>query len=159
MDDQKVFSWDDEVENESSFLILEPGIYRFKVSGFERSRYEGGDKIPACPCADVELTVYDEFGRSTTIRERFFLVERMEWKISQFFIGVGLKKHGEKVPLSAFNKIIGREGMCKVIVDTYKSKKDGKEYENNKIDAYLDPEKNPVPSTAPGQAAWQSGKW
>ena len=160
MDEQKTYGWDDEIQNEASFLVLEPGIYRFKITGFTRERYSGGEKIPPCNRANLEMTVYDKEGRSTTIKESLFLIERMEWKLSQFFLGLGLKKHGEKVKMQ-FDKILGREGMCHVIKQTYVSKNDGQERETNRIDEYLDPEKYPLPTTtsAANPNSWQGGKW
>lgn len=154
MDNQKTFDWNDVIENESSFVLFPEGIYRFKVTGFDRERYQGSEKIPPCNKASLELTVYDEVGRSTVIRDGLFLIERMEWKLSAFFIALGLKKHGEKCPMK-WNEILGREGMCKIIVDRYT--RNGKEYENNKIDSYLDPAQYPLAQPKPATPSWKGG--
>ena len=160
MEDQKVFGWDDEIENEEgSFTVFEPGIYKFTVTGFDRERYPGGDKIPACLRANLELTVEDDFGRETTVKESLFLIGKMEWKLCQFFTCLGLRKHGEKSKMP-WDKILGRSGMCELIKDKYESKNNGKEYDTNRVKEYLDPEKNPLPAPQPaGAASWKSGKW
>ena len=43
----RTLEWDDEIEKDDAFQLLEPGDYKFTITNFERSRYEGGQKIPA----------------------------------------------------------------------------------------------------------------
>ena len=118
------------IENEDGgFTLLPEGDYDFTVSKITRGRYEGSDKMPACNSVSVELTVWGA-GDKTTITERFFLVKKFEWKLSQFFLSIGLKKHGE--PLVMRWNIEGRTGKCKVYVDHYK-KNDGSDGQSNKI--------------------------
>lgn len=150
------FGWDDEIENESSFVLFPAGNYKFTVTGFEREYYPGGEKIPACNKANVTLTVEDEFGRKCDINDGLFLIQRMEWKLCQFFVALGLRKHGERSKMP-WDKILGKSGMCRLIVNDYETK-DGKKRQNNKIDAYLDPEDFPLP--APKTAVnngWKGG--
>lgn len=159
MEEQKKFGWDDEIENEGGqFTLFEPGIYKFTVTKFERERYQGGEKIPACNCADLELEITDESGHTTTVLERLFLIEKMEWKLCQFFTALGLRKKGERFRMQ-FDKILGRSGMAKVIVNRYKDKKTGEDRENNKIDTYLDPEDYPLPAQKSAQNSWKNGTW
>lgn len=157
MDNQKTFRWDDEISNESSFVLFPAGNYKFTVEGFEREYFGGSAKIPPCNRANLTLTVEDELGRTTTINDGLFLIEKMEWKLCAFFLSLGLRKHGEKVKM-AWDKIIGRSGMCRIYVDEYE--KNGKKYQNNKIDAYLDPAEYPMPA-APGtpSTAWKGGAY
>lgn len=50
--------WDDAIESDGQeFVILEEGDYNFTVTGFERGRFPGGQKIPACNKAALTLQV------------------------------------------------------------------------------------------------------
>lgn len=118
------------IENEDGgFTLLPEGDYDFTISKVTRGRYEGSDKMPACNSVTVELTVWGPQDK-TTITERFFLVKKFEWKLSQFFLSIGLKKHGEQLVM-CWN-IEGMRGKCKVYIDHYK-KNDGSDGQSNKI--------------------------
>jgi hypothetical protein len=118
------------IEEESGgFSLLPDGDYDYTVSKVTRGRYEGSDKMPACNSVTVELTVWGADDK-TTVTERFFLVKKFEWKLSHFFLSIGLKKHGE--PLRMRWNIEGMRGKCKLYVDTYR-KQDGSEGKSNKI--------------------------
>lgn len=118
------------IEQESGgFALLPDGDYDFTISKITRGRYEGSSKMPACNSVTVELTIWGAQDK-TVISERFFLVRKFEWKLSQFFLSIGVKKHGE--PLVMRWNIEGMKGKCKVYVDTYK-KDDGTEGKSNKV--------------------------
>lgn len=118
------------IENEDGgFTLLPEGDYDFTISKVTRGRYEGSDKMPACNSVTVELTVWGPQDK-TTITERFFLVKKFEWKLSQFFLSIGLKKHGEQLVMRW--NIEGMRGKCKVYIDHYK-KNDGSDGQFNKI--------------------------
>lgn len=53
----KELGWDDSVEKGSSFTVLPEGEYDFTIESFERGRYEGSDKVPACPQALLKVRV------------------------------------------------------------------------------------------------------
>ena len=148
------------IEEESGgFSLLPDGDYDYTVSKVTRGRYEGSDKMPACNSVTVELTVWGADDK-TTVTERFFLVKKFEWKLSQFFLSLGLKKHGE--PLRMRWNIEGLRGKCKVYIDTYR-KQDGSEGKSNKIKkfyAYDDKVQTAsaqLPAEAP--AAPRAGGW
>ena len=118
------------IENEDGgFTLLPDGDYDFTVNKVTRGRYEGSDKMPACNSVTVELTVWGPQDK-TVITERFFLVKKFEWKLSQFFLSIGLKRHGEQLVMRW--NIEGYRGKCKVYVDHYK-KQDGSDGQSNKI--------------------------
>lgn len=122
MDDTRVFDWDDEIEKESEFTLLNEGDYDFEIVNFERGNYDGSDKIPPCKMAIITFKVTD--GKdSNNIMERYYLCGSMEWKLSELFKSVGLKKSGEKIKMP-WNKLIGSKGRCKVVVQEY----DGRSY-------------------------------
>ena len=139
------------IEDESGgFVLLPEGDYDFTVNKITRGRYEGSDKMPACNSVTVELTVWGPQDK-TTVTERFFLVKKFEWKLSQFFLSIGVKKHGE--PLMMRWNIEGLRGKCKVYVDHYK-KNDGSDGQSNKIKKFYAYDENvqtvsPQPSAVP----------
>lgn len=126
------FGWDDEIQNEDSFVLLPEGDYWFKIMKVEKARYNGGSKISACPKAIVEFEITCPDGQTVTLTENFLLHQKMEWKLSQFFAAIGMKAKGEKLKMNWSPAIIGRTGVCKIIVNKYT--KDGAEHENNRID-------------------------
>ena len=130
------FSWDDEIEVESEFIVLPEGDYDFQVESYERSRFEGSDKMPPCNMALVNLRVFGPQG-STTIQHRLFLHSKTEWALSAFFKSIGMKKAGEKVRIN-FDGAIGKKGRCHVTVNSY-TNRDGEERRNNRIQRFLDP--------------------
>lgn len=130
MDDRE-FAWDDEIVNESSdFILLPEGDYDFTVSKVERARFNGSQKISACNMAKVTITVWGAQDKADII-ENLLLHSKTEWKLSQFFLSLGLKKHGEPLKMN-WNAVTGKKGKCSVYIDTY-TKKDGSEGKSNKI--------------------------
>lgn len=107
-------------EESSGFTLLPEGDYDFTVNKVSRTRYSGGDNIPACNEVDVELSVWGANGQHTLQKVRFFLMKKFEWKLSQFFLCLGIKKHKE--PLRMRWNIEGMNGKCKLEVRDYTSK-------------------------------------
>lgn len=134
MAEEKVFDWDDFVEDDSDgFSLLEPGEYEYLVTDVQKDRSKNDD-----PMIVLTLQIGDPIGSKTTIKDYIVLKSTLEWKISQVLRSLGLKKHGERVPIRAFQKAQGLTGRCKVKTET--SEYNGKTYTNNKIDRYLDPQ-------------------
>lgn len=132
MADEIILGWDGYVESDSDFTILDEGDYDFRVEGYERTTSKAGK-----PMAKVQIRVSDpNTGASTVVTDYLVLVSTTEWKISQFFRGVGLKKHGERCKID-FDAAISKTGRCHVIQDGFLGN-DGKERFSNKIDRYYD---------------------
>ena len=49
--------WDDEIEKGADYVLLPEGEYDFTIESFERGRFEGSDKAPACPRAELKVKV------------------------------------------------------------------------------------------------------
>lgn len=140
------------IEEESGgFTLLPEGDYDFTVNKVTRGRYEGSDKMPACNSVTVELTIWGPQDK-TIITERFFLVKKFEWKLSQFFLSIGLKKHGEQLVMRW--NIEGYRGKCKVYVDHYK-KQDGSDGQSNKIKKFYAYDEN-VQTASPQPQQYQA---
>lgn len=133
------FEWNDTIENDNDFVLLDAGNYQFVVEKFERARHPGSLKLPACHKAVLHVKVYDE-NNSTTIVHNLFLHSKTEGMLCQFFKSIGARKHGEKLVMD-WTKVIGARGYCKIKIDEFESNKEpGKILQSNKIDKFLDPE-------------------
>lgn len=144
---ERELGWDDEIEKEGGdFPLLPAGEYNFRVTGFKRGRFDGSDKMPACPRAEIELTIQSPEHGEVTVFESLLLHQKTEWKLSEFFISIGQKKKGEKVKMN-WQAVIGSQGRCELEINKYVSK--GKERENNRVSKFLEP------SAQPQQPAYQ----
>lgn len=143
--------WDDEIEQESSWILLPDGDYRFTVEKFDRARHAGSEKIPPCNKAIVFFRVFDGNGNSVLITENLFLHTSMEWKLSEFFASIGMKQKGEKARMN-WNEVYSKSGICHVKIRNYK-KKDGSDGQSNQIDK-LYPTYDQPQISAPAQTAY-----
>jgi hypothetical protein len=133
-EDFREYGWEDEISDEGSeFVLLPEGDYEFTVSKIERGRHPGSEKLPACNKAIVTLTVWGQ-DDCIDITENFMLCNKMEWKLSQFFLSIGMKKHGEPLRMN-WTGAVGKRGKCHVYVDNYKNK-NGEDRQSNKIKKY-----------------------
>ncbi len=135
--DQSMFlDWNDAIENDGQeFVILPEGDYNFTVTGFERGRFPGGQKIPACNKAALTLQVNTDEGVAV-IRTDLLLYRSMEWKLSAFFRCIGQKKQGERLVMD-WNRVIGSEGRARFKPRSYVGN-DGKEHQANDVDRFYD---------------------
>ena len=131
MNDFMEYGWEDEIVNEGTdFVLLPEGDYDFTVTGFKRGRFDGSDKLLACNKAIVTITVWGAEDK-IELTENFLLCNKMEWKLSQFFLSLDMKKHGEPLRMN-WNAVNGKKGKCHIYIDNYK-KKDGSDGQSNKI--------------------------
>ena len=144
MNDQNMFlDWDDAIESDGQeFITLKEGDYIFTVTGFERGRFPGGPKIPACNKAALTLQVKTPEGIAV-IRTDLLLYKTMEWKLSSFFRCIGQKKHGERVTMD-WNKVIGSRGRAHFKPRTY-TDRDGNERQANDVERFYDWEEKYFP--------------
>lgn len=143
--------WDDEIAEESSFVLLEPGDYDFTVTSFERKRYNGGANMCACNMAVLHLDV-----GGASILDNLYLNKKAEWRMSQFFISIGQKKKG--VPCKPnWNLVPGARGRCKIGVREWVGR-NGEARQSNEVKEYYEPAPNAAltqPSCqAPAQNSW-----
>ncbi len=156
--------WDDEISaEEMEFPLLEEGDYKFTVSKFERARFEGSAKMPPCNMAKVTFTVWGKED-SVDITENFFLNSKMEWKLSQLFLSLGLKKHGEPLKMK-WQEVTGARGKCHVYINEYVNK-NGDQRKSNRIKKFYAYDENvttvepntPKPKTQqPASGGWTPG--
>lgn len=120
VNEMEVFDWEAEIEDdgeERQFVTLEPGKYPFEVTKFERGQHEAkpGGKAPSCKKAIITIRITTDDG-DCYITENFLLYKKMEWKMSQFFRSLGLKKAGEKM-VTKWEGTVGCTGTCEITKD------------------------------------------
>ena len=128
--------WDDSIEVDGQeFVLLEEGDYNFVVINFERGRFPGGPKVPACNKATITVQVGAENGIAT-VKFDLLLYRSLEWRISSFFRCIGQKKHGEKLTMD-WNKVVGSIGRAHFKQRTYTNQY-GEEKTVNDLDRFID---------------------
>lgn len=129
--------WDDSIENDGpDFILLPEGEYDFEVVKFERGRFAGSEKLPACNKATLHIKIETPEGM-TTIQHNLFLHTKTEGLLCAFFTSIGQRKHGERLNMN-WPKVPGSKGRCKVYIDKWTNDK-GEEKKNNKISKFLEP--------------------
>jgi len=131
-----MMDWNDSIENDGQeFVLLPEGDYNFVVTNFERGRFPGGPKVPACNKASITVQVNAPEGVSI-IKFDLLLYRTLEWRISAFFRSIGQKKHGEKLTMD-WNKVIGSQGRAHFKQRTYVNQS-GEEKTINDLDRFID---------------------
>jgi len=78
--------WDDEVQaSDSEYTVLAPGKYTYRVDKFERQRFDGSERMAACPMALLTLSCANAQGETGSVQVRLYLNRRQAWKLTQFF--------------------------------------------------------------------------
>ena len=136
-DQDLCLDWNDAIENDGmEFIPLEEGDYNFTVTGFERGRFLGSAKIPACNKAAITAAVDAGNGSTATVRFDIILCRSLEWRISSFFRCIGQKKHGERLVMD-WNAVLGSCGRAHFKSRTYVNRY-GEEKTANDVDYFLD---------------------
>lgn len=128
---ERELDWNDEIQKDAGeFILLPEGDYDFTVKSFERGRYNGGEKLPPCKMAILNIEIEAAEG-TASIQHRLYLHTRTEGLISAFFSSIGLKKKGEKVKMD-WNAVPGAKGRCKIGIHEWTGN-DGEKKQSNDI--------------------------
>lgn len=119
--ENKMLDWDTELDTSSAgeskeFTLLPEGDYPFTVVAFEQGQYSGqSDKIPqGCNVATVTLRLDGGEAGTADVKYSLFLLENQQWKMIDFFYGVGLIEKGDtRLPWSKLRNG-GQSGRCKL---------------------------------------------
>ncbi len=139
--------WEDTIKNDSEYVLLPVGDYDFEILGFERRRFDGSEKMSACPMAELTIKLFDSKDMrkgNTTIRHNLFLNRKCEGLLCAFFTSIGDRKHGEPLKMN-WSAVKGKVGRCKVGIHRW-TKNDGSEGQINEIKRFYEPTS---PSAAP----------
>lgn len=155
---ERELGWDDAIENDGpSYSFLPDGEYPFTVQGFERKRYAGGAKLPACNMAELKLMITNPAdGSAALCSHRLYLHTRTEGLLCAFFTSIGQRRHGEKL-VPNWGRVVGASGRCEL--GHYTSSRDGKDY--NEVKRFLEPAADAATWSEQPRgdvpAAWQAG--
>lgn len=139
MEQERELGWDDEIEKDGGdFIVLPAGDYNFSVTKFERGRFAGSAKMPACNQAKLYLTVHSPEHGDVVIFHTLLLHTKTEGFLSNFFTGIGQKKKGEKLRMN-WNTVIGSKGKLKLKINKFTGR-DGEEKTNNEVQTFYPPE-------------------
>ena len=134
--DNRIMDWNDTIQDDGrEFVILPEGDYFFTVTDFERARFPGSAKIPACNKATLSLDIDNDQGIATA-RVDLILYRTLEWRIASFFRSIGMKKHGEQVVMD-WTKVVGARGKAHIKLRSYTGK-NGEERQANNVESFID---------------------
>lgn len=151
--ENEFLSWDSSfIAEESSFKLFQPGEYQFTVTNMERKIYDGtSTKIPnGAPYAEVTMEFTGPEGKTNVI-DRLYLMKNWQWKLTQFFSGIGQAPVMGQTFQPNWSQVIGSRGTAKLNINTYTSK--GQERSNNQVEEYK------VSSAAAPQQQSQPNNW
>ena len=145
--DNETLGWDSEIENEGSSFVVIPNDTecRFEALSMEKGRSERSN----CPQAilELEVTAIDGSGKAR-VKDYLTLNRKSEWKLCEFFVSNGQRKHGERIAPN-WAKVPGCTGRCTVSVEPWLNNPDRF---NNKIKKYLDPAEDAAAGEEPSFA-------
>lgn len=164
MTQERELGWEDEIEKDGGdFIVLPAGDYDFTVVKFERGRFNGSEKMPACNQAKLEIAVHSPEHGDVIVFNNLLLHTKTEGLLSNFFAGIGQKKKGEKLKMN-WNAVIGAKGRLKLEINKFKGR-DGEERTNNQVRTFYAPEDVPKANqqppfpTNPQQGGFTPGKF
>lgn len=140
--------WDGVIEEDDEYIILPPDDYNFVIKGYDRTRFNGSEKMPPCNQVTVDIAI-NYNGKEVIIKHKLFLHSKVERILSAFFRGIGQKKKGEPLKMN-WPMVPGSTGRCKIGTKIY----NGNEY--NEIKKFYPKDEMPVTPQAtpyynPGQ--------
>lgn len=149
---EREFDWNDEIENDGQeYVLLPEGDYKFEVTGFERARHGGSEKLPPCNKAILTIKITGEDGKTAAIKHNLFLHSKTEGMLCAFFTAIGQRKKGEKITMN-WGAVVGSVGRCKVKIRNWKKKDTGEDMQSNEIAKFYEPEEGPQTGTK-----WNAG--
>lgn len=132
---ERELGWDDQIEKDGGeFVVLPAGDYDFTVTKFERGRFAGSEKMPACNQAKLELAVHSPEHGDVIVFHNLFLHTKTEGLLSNFFAGIGQKKKGEPLKMN-WNAVVGAKGRLKLEINNFKGR-DGQDKTNNQVKSF-----------------------
>lgn len=145
---ERELGWDDEIQKDGGeFVVLPAGDYNFTVTKFDRARFAGSEKMPACNQAKLELTVHSPQHGDVVVFHNLFLHTKTEGLLSNFFGGIGQKKKGEPLRMN-WQQVVGAKGRLKLEINKFKGN-DGTEKTNNQVKTFY--AKDDLPPGQPQQ--------
>lgn len=100
----------------SDFELLPDGEYEIEIKKLEKDSYTAGpgSKISSCPLAIVHVIAKSSDGKRNYFRERLYIHEDNKWRLFQFFVCLGLRKHGDGKSNMPWAQVEGATGRAKL---------------------------------------------
>lgn len=132
--------WDDQLDDipQEEFVVLKPGQYHFKVTGFERSEWGPQTKLAGYRYAAIDLRFSNNEEESTG-NDKLTLHPKHLWRVRAFFKAIGCDVEEGKPFVPNWANVLGAEGECIVRNREWTSTRDGKKYVSNEVERYLEP--------------------
>lgn len=108
---ESALDWNSEIQAETTYFALDPGVYEFDVVDIEKGYHGGSEKLPACNKAIVHLKVHYCKGKDVKVQKQLFLHSKTEGFLAAFFISIGLMEKGESLSMN-WDAAIGRSGRA-----------------------------------------------
>ena len=155
MDNNGVMNWDDvlDTDGEVSYIELEEGDYTFTVTNVEKKQFPGGQKIPPCPKAEVQLEVDCDRGKAFA-KVDLILYSSLKWKLSAFFRCVGMKRHGEDLRMR-WDEVPGKRGRAHFVPRAYTAR-DGSIRHANEVESFYDYDETLMTTVPVAGASWEN---
>ena len=114
MEDQ-AFGWNSEISRDGQPRVtLEPGVYWFHIRQLDKTKWSTNLQAPM---ANVTIAIGEADGETQGVcYENFVLHPKAEWKLCEFFRGIGCRKHGESFRMD-WGKVPNAYGRCEVDVE------------------------------------------
>ena len=111
--EDRELDWSDDILNEPAAPKVPEGEYDFIVDHFERAKVGGDGPYAGKNMAVVYCNICTD--GDPQLKTNLILHTRMQWKLAQFFISIGLMENKEDAQLRMdWNAIGGLRGRCKV---------------------------------------------
>lgn len=111
---ERELGWDDEIENTSGYTDVPDGEYDFIVDHFERSEAGGNGKYAGVKMAVIYCNILTE--GEPQLKTNIIMHTNFQWKLSQFFISIGLVKDEEGAKFRPnWNMVGGSRGRCRIV--------------------------------------------
>ena len=147
MDENREIGWGEEiVGEEQQFVLLPEGDYDFIVDGvnYNRKKMDDGTTVGF---SEIICRVKTLDG-DVIVKSNIKLVQKMMWKITEFFVCLGMGQVGQKFKTD-WPATRGRTGKLKITHREYNKKT------YHQVDKFLPPVvQNPQGYPAPVAAAW-----
>ena len=124
--------WDSTIEaDEQQYTLLDEGDYDFTVDHIDRTLVgEESEKYAGRKMATVYFNIHLAGYEDVSVRENFILHSNFAWKIGALLVSTGLKKKGEPISGSYWNKLPGTRGRCHIVQNSGTGKNRDKKYNN-----------------------------
>lgn len=120
------------------YIILQPGVYHYRVASFTRGDYKQGHKNYGAKFVEIVVTCIDDEGNEATAKTKIPMLKSSAWKFRDLFLSAGFAVEQGKPFHPDWNLLPGSSGRCSVEPYTFTGN-DGQQISMNTIKKFLPP--------------------